>query len=70
MLLFPVRGLPTSSFNNKNIAKKAAIHMSSLIPVFDNSEAESFLAVYHKHTVFTSEEGVKENCGVGYSVSY
>lgn len=61
LLLFPVRGLPISSFNKKNILKKAAIYISSLIPVFGNSESESFLAVYHKHTVFTSEEGVKIN---------
>lgn len=63
-----LEGLPAISFNNKNISKTAAIYTISLIPVFGNSESSLFLAVYHKQTVFTSEEGLKINFGMGYPV--
>ena len=69
-MFYSARGLPASPFKKKNISKKAAIHIISLIPVSGNSEPESFLAVYHKHAVFTSEEGVKINFGTGHSVNY
>lgn len=68
LLLFPVRGLSASYFNKKRISKKAAIHITSLISVFCNSESELFLAVYHKHSVFTSEEEAKINFDIGYPV--
>lgn len=55
LLLFPVRGLPVNSFNKNNISKKATIYIISLIPVFGNSESESFLAVYHKHTILRKQ---------------